>query len=166
MSSEIPKHNVLHACSPAVFLALSLALALPTISSTASSRTAFATLSSPVTIFSRRSHTSSLRHRGGEVSLAESRRLAAQQGAAGLNAQIKFADAVEEVLKRKFSDKNSVPRVVKSWRRCVPFTRVFSAFQNDAEPCSRNENASDPFLTISLSEKHPARMVFFTHTGK
>jgi hypothetical protein len=40
-------------------------------------------------------------------------------GARGLCAQIKFADAVEEVLKRKFKGKEKVPRVLKSWRRCA-----------------------------------------------
>lgn len=37
-------------------------------------------------------------------------------GVVGLSAQIKFADAVEEVLVRKW-DKKKVSRVVKSWRR-------------------------------------------------
>jgi hypothetical protein len=37
-------------------------------------------------------------------------------GVAGLTAQIKFADAVEEVLVRKW-EKKKVSRVVKSWRR-------------------------------------------------
>jgi len=37
-------------------------------------------------------------------------------GTSGLCAQIKFADAVEEVLVRKW-DKKQVSRVVKSWRR-------------------------------------------------
>ncbi len=39
-----------------------------------------------------------------------------QPGSLGLRAQIKFADAVEEILKRRFA-KNKVPRVIKSWRR-------------------------------------------------
>mmetsp|Transcript_10147 Transcript_10147/g.25048 ORF Transcript_10147/g.25048 Transcript_10147/m.25048 type:complete len:460 (+) Transcript_10147:198-1577(+) len=42
---------------------------------------------------------------------------ARRTGARGLCAQIKFADAVEEVLKRKYVKKNRVPRVIKSWRR-------------------------------------------------
>jgi len=48
-------------------------------------------------------------HRGGRVR-------AGRGTALGLRAQIKFADAVEEVLVRKW-DKKKVERVVKSWRR-------------------------------------------------
>jgi hypothetical protein len=44
------------------------------------------------------------------------RLLAAPAGAVGLEAQIKFADAVEEVLVRQW-DRKAVSRVVKSWRR-------------------------------------------------
>ena len=47
---------------------------------------------------------------------AGARRARVASGAAGLAAQIKFADAVEEILVRKW-DKKAVSRVVKSWRR-------------------------------------------------
>ena len=47
---------------------------------------------------------------------ALSHRGRARAAALGLRAQIMFADAVEEVLVRKW-DKKKVTRVVKSWRR-------------------------------------------------